>query len=119
MDVSGKSGLASAGCNFDVGPSSDHLRPGLMASPLKRWNVVMPIPGFTRTVRSSLGRTTMVGDCGHNGPQKLHDHSNTHPATRVDLNCGFDLSTLRSPAWHPGKSVRPESYLLHRTHETN
>src|SRR5437588_370562 len=60
IDVSGKSGGAGAGRSFDVGPSSDHSRPALIGSPLKRWNVVMPMPGFTSASSISEGRMTAV-----------------------------------------------------------
>src|SRR5579863_10698997 len=60
IEVSGKSGFVAPGASFDVGPSSDHPSPGLIGSPLKRWNVSMPMSGLTRTSRISIGRTTTV-----------------------------------------------------------
>ena len=36
-----------------TGPTSDHLSGGLVACPLKRWKVVIPVFGFCRT--SSIG----------------------------------------------------------------
>src|ERR1700677_273547 len=60
MDVSGKSGFPGAWGSTATGPRSDHSKEGFSAWPLKRWNVVMPIPGFTRTSSISTGRTTTV-----------------------------------------------------------
>src|ERR1700679_3551687 len=60
MDVSGKSGFPDAWGSTATGPRSDHSKGGFTPWRLKRRNVVMPIPGFTRTSSISTGRTTTV-----------------------------------------------------------
>src|SRR5882724_6340480 len=63
IEVSGKSGLGDACGSFASGPRSDHSNGELRACPLNRWNVVMPMPGFTSRSGISVGRITTSFVC--------------------------------------------------------
>src|SRR6266436_5297947 len=60
MVVSGKSGLVAACGSFVTGPISDHSSEGLVACPLNRLKVVMPMAGFCSTSLIGAGRTMTV-----------------------------------------------------------
>src|SRR5439155_1137224 len=68
IEVLGKSGFVGACGSFATGPTSDHFKGGFGSCPLNRWNVVMPIPGFTSTLWISFGRTTTTFDCANPRP---------------------------------------------------
>ena len=69
---------AAAGASFPMGPSSDQPRPALMASPLKRWKVSMPMPGFTRTSSISFGRTITVSGAAAGMAKRLNEKIQNH-----------------------------------------
>jgi len=56
----GKSTGVAAPALARSGPTSDHCTPSFSGWPLNRWNVSMPMPGFTSTSSISVGLTTVV-----------------------------------------------------------
>ena len=76
-------------------------RPGLIASPLKRWKVSIPMPGFTNTASISLGRMTLVSVCAH----ALTAQASKRKATRICLDDMVGLRLLRA---FSGPSLAPE-----------
>src|SRR5437762_3800028 len=75
MLVSGKSGFVAARGNFVTGPTSDHSSGGLVACPLNRLKVVIPIFGLISTSLMGAGRTITVSRCA-----KERQLRNTHRA---------------------------------------
>src|SRR6266550_1695133 len=75
MVVSGKLGFVAACGNFVTGPTSDHSSGGLVACPLNRLKVVIPIFGLISTSLMGAGRTITVSRCA-----KERQLRNTHTA---------------------------------------
>src|SRR5262245_36425538 len=72
----GKSTFVAASVATRSGPTSDHCTPSFSVWPLNRWNVSMPMPGFTSTSSISLGLTTVVCAASEDADTSRHTATN-------------------------------------------